>query len=43
MYYFDVKEYSCTDHLIDSVKITTERFTNLDVETIQFYMRTREE
>ncbi|MGN1245490.1 MAG: DUF6452 family protein [Muribaculaceae bacterium] len=43
MYYFDVKDYGCTNHLIDSVTITADRFTNLDVETIQFYMRTSEE
>lgn len=43
MYFFDVKSYDCTNHLVDSVAITTERFTNVDIETIQLYMRTNEE
>ena len=42
MYFFDVKDHSYTFHLVDSVAITTTRFTNVDVETIQIFMRTEQ-
>lgn len=42
MYHFDVKGYTFTTNLMDSVVVTATRFTNVDTETIQFYMRTSE-
>lgn len=40
MYYYDITEYSCTTHLLDSMQITTDRFTNVDTETVKIYVRT---
>lgn len=40
MFFFDVTGYEYTRHLVDSVAVTTTRFTNVDTETIKFYMRT---
>lgn len=42
MYYYDVFGYGMTTHLVDSVSIITDRFTNVDIETIRIYMRTSE-
>lgn len=42
MYQFNVRGYAFTTNLMDSVVVTTTRFTNVDSETIQFYMRTSE-
>lgn len=38
MYNFDIKEYSYTQHFIDSIAIPNTRITNSDVVTIKIFM-----
>lgn len=40
MYYYDVTAIECTDHLIDSVRMTSRLITNADIETIKIFFRT---
>jgi hypothetical protein len=39
MYNFDIKEYSYTQHSIDSVAVPSTRITNSDVVTIKIFMQ----
>lgn len=43
MYIYRVEDYSCTDHLIDSVKLIDPLITNVELERIQIYFRTAQE
>ena len=43
IYNYDVKDFTCTNHLIDSVAIPTMEFNNIDIEVIQIYFRTEQE
>lgn len=43
MYYFELESFSYTQNIIDSVAVTTDLFTNVDVETIEIYLRTSTE
>ena len=38
MYNFDIKEYSYTQHFIDSIAIPNPRITNSDIVTIKIFM-----
>ena len=38
MYNFDIKEYSYTQHFLDSIAIPNTRITNSDVVTIKIFM-----
>ena len=40
IYQYDVTDFTCTNHLIDSVAIPTMEFNNIDKEVIQIYFRT---
>lgn len=40
VYYYNISEYKCTNHSIDSLKFTTMRFTNSDTEKIKLYLNT---
>lgn len=39
MYIYRVEKLSCTDHLIDSVKLVDSIFTNTELERIKIYFR----
>jgi hypothetical protein len=39
MYNFDLKDFSCTTHRVDSVVFTATKFTNVDVESIKIFMK----
>ncbi|MFI3239723.1 MAG: DUF6452 family protein [Bacteroidales bacterium] len=43
MYYYELEEFSYTQNIIDSVAVTTDMFTNVDVETIEIYLKTSDE
>lgn len=40
IYKYDVKDFSYTTHLIDSIAIPTMEFNNKDIEAIKIYYRT---
>lgn len=40
IYNYEVKDFTCTNHLIDSVAIPTMEFNNIDIEVIKIYFRT---
>ncbi len=40
VYYYNISEYKCTNHSIDSLIFTTMRFTNSDIEKIKLYLNT---
>lgn len=40
MYFFDIKDYTWTRHIVDSVAFTSDRITNANVENIKIYVRT---
>lgn len=43
MYWYEIKDFSYTKHIFDSVAIPTMLITNADTETIQIYLRTTKE
>lgn len=43
MYFYEISDCSCTDHLIDSVSLISSSVTNVESETIRIYFRTSEE
>ena len=40
MYVYDIKDYTWTRHIVDSVAFVTSRITNANIENIKIYMRT---
>ena len=40
MYMYEIQDFSCTTHLMDSVAIPVMKITNKDIETIKLFMRT---
>ena len=40
IYQYDITDFTCTHHLIDSVALPTMEFNNIDIEVIQIYFRT---
>lgn len=43
VYAFEISDYSCTDHLVDSMAMPYNRITNLTTVSVQLYMRTTEQ
>lgn len=42
MYWYKIKDFSYTKHIVDSISIPSMMITNADVETINIFMRTNE-
>ena len=40
MCFFDIKNYTWTRHIVDSVAFASDRITNVNVENIKIYVRT---
>lgn len=40
MYFYDVKDYTWTKHIVDSVSIISDRLTNANIENVRIYIRT---
>lgn len=43
IYKYDIKDFSYTKHLIDSISMPTMEFNNIDIEVIKIYFRTENE
>ncbi len=41
-YYFDITSLTCTNHLIDSVKLVYSHVNNIDAETMKIYFKTNQ-